>query len=142
MVAVSEITPSAQDVADLIPRLVPDADGIETGSFSTTTNPSEAAVNRLAARAAAWVIARFPHLTEQHVVVAQDLAALLTAARVARPLDESKYDRLRSEIETELVALRAVVDDAADGTLDGVGGSPQHSFPDVLDTYGYVQVVY
>jgi hypothetical protein len=139
---VAEITPSAQEVADLIPRLVPDADGTETGAFSTTTNPSADAVGRLAARAAAWVIARFPRLSDQHVTVARDLAALLTAARVARPLDEPEYDRLRGEIEAEMVALRAVVDDAADGVLDGAGGTPQHSFPDVLDSYGYVQVIY
>jgi predicted ATPase len=131
MVTLDQITPAPQDVADLIPRLVPDADGTETGSFSTTTNPTAAAVQRLADRAAAWVLAAFPRLTEQHAVVAKDVAALVTAARVARPLDESEYDRLRQELEQDLASLRLIVADAADGTVDGLAGSPLHSFPDV-----------
>jgi hypothetical protein len=37
-----------------------------------------------------------------------------------------------------------LVNDAADGVLDGSGsvGSPQHSFPEVRDSYGYVSVIY
>lgn len=142
MVTLADITPTPQDVADLIPRLVPDVDGTESGAFSATTIPSATAVTRLATKAAAWVLARFPRLADTHTTVARDVAALITAARVARPLDESEYDRLRDELERELGALRVIVDDSADGTLDGAGSSPQHSFPEVLDSYGYVSVVY
>lgn len=141
MVAVADVTPTPQDVADLIPRLVPDVDGTETGTFTATTIPSADAVSRLAARAAAWVLARFPTLAEQHLTVARDVAALLTAARVARPLDTQEYDRLRAELDLELTSLRAIVDDAADGVADGVS-APLHSFPDVLDDYGQVIVLY
>lgn len=129
-------TPTAQDVADLIPRLVPDVDGTETGSFSATTIPTAAAVQRLADRVAAIVAATVGPVPPELLPVASDVAAIGTAVRVARPLDAAEAERLQTEYDAALGRLQTAVRDAADGVVDGSGdlvADPLHSFPEALD---------
>jgi hypothetical protein len=129
-------TPTAQDVADLIPRLVPDADGTETGTFTTTTNPTADAVLRLAGRVAAYVqtyTGPIPDAPAELAIVAKDTAALGTAARVALPLDAEQSKDLREQFTAALDRLRLMVQDAKDGAVGGGSADVAYSFPGIAD---------
>lgn len=134
-------TPSADDVANLIARLLPSADGLVTGVLSPTTIPTAQQVEGIVRGLVAELQLDLPSLTTEQQPAARRVVALGAAAQVAesyfpevsaeyqRRLDDA-YERAREKL---LAGVRGTAD--GDPVLMPTGAYPDG--PDELVVLGH-----
>lgn len=134
--------PSVGDVGTIISQRTVAADGLTiTGTFTSTTRPSDTQVQLLIDQVVAHVAARVGEVPEELELAARGAAALGAAARVELSFfsTDDRYDDLNALYQQALDALvEAAEDIATSGEVQpdtGAGGSvllaaPAYSFPE------------
>lgn len=145
MAVAADITPTAQDIADFIPRRTVGGSGIPTGTFGTTTSPTDTQVVRVGASVAAEVLAAAPDLPDVLIGQAKRIAALGAAAQLELSYWPEDRDTIAKELEaryvaslqrlaaaTELITGKVEPGEGGSGAAGDIVASPQYNYPDLL----------
>lgn len=142
---VGNIEPSAQDIADFIPRRTIEVNGLPTGSFGETTSPTDSQAFRIGQSVAQEVLTAVPGLPASMYPQAKRVAALGAAAQIELAYFPEDADTVAKQLEdrylkatealTRAVELATGVDQPGDGTTgsgQAVPAAPAYNFPDLL----------
>lgn len=137
--------PSVRDVADLLPQRVMTETGDVAETFTSSTHPTDAQVQRLIEQVHATVLASLGTLPEglwsvAHAVVTLGAAAIVELSYFGGDPQQRVYDELDSRYRQalkdlrEAVSLSSATDGPVIGESDGDGAlpppPPSASFPD------------